>query len=163
MKEIVLVSKSQDDINKSLYSKTEEWDPRSFRLWVPETTVKSKKRYYGSVVGNRFKVLPLIPGRNFFTPIISGETEKVDDHVTRVVCRIHASPFAYPAIASCILIGILSFVSPIAKLVSGELCTLADWFHPAGGCILVFVFSVLDYSSKKKHLIQFINFIKGGI
>lgn len=160
MKEIILVAKSQDDVNQILYSKTEEWDPRNFRLWVPETVVKSQKRYYGSVVGNRFKVLPLIPGRNFLTPIISGETEKADDHVTRVVCSIHASPFAYPAIAISVLVGISSFVSPLEKLFSGGLCTLVDWVYPVEGCILMFGFLLANYISKKKHSKQFVNFMK---
>lgn len=160
MKAAFRVSKTQPEIEQIICSKTEEWDPQDFRLWVPESVAKSTKRYYGSVVENRFKIIPLVPGRNFFTPVIVGKTEKVDDNVTQVVCSVHSSPFAYPAIGSCVLIATLSFASEMVKLFSGELCTLDDWLHPVGACILMFAFWASNHISKKKHFVQFINFIK---
>ena len=80
--------------------------------------------------------------------------------MTRVVCSIHASPFAYPAIAISVLVGISSFVSPLEKLFSGGLCTLVDWVYPVEGCILMFGFLLANYISKKKHSKQFVNFMK---
>lgn len=160
MKQICCIPKSPDEFEQYLRSKTEILNPLKYRLWVTDAVFKSGNLYYGRVEHHRFEIIPLIPEKNFFEPIISGEFTQNKDDTTQVVCQVHASPPARFVISACLMAVILSTVAWVNALFTGKYISNMSWLFILESAAVSSIFHLFSYLAKKKHFARFINLLQ---
>lgn len=78
---------------KQLKAKTYEQTKFSYKLWVDENSKHYLNRdYYGVIYGMAFKLVRVIYGKNFFTPLLFGQIISESEH-TRIEICVKDSPY----------------------------------------------------------------------
>lgn len=95
------------------------------------------REYYGTFTGTTFKVVKIVYGKNFFTPIVSGEIKDDSKH-TKVELHIKSSPYV-KLVYACLFI--LWCINVILFCTTSEIvCILAIFVN----MLISLVFFVLD-------------------
>ena len=161
MKQICYISKSPEEFEQYLRSKTEILNPMKYRLWVTDAVFRSGNLYYGRIEHDRFEIIPLKPEKNFFEPIISGEFTKNADDTTQVVCHAHASPPARLVIGACLTATILLTAACVHALFTDKYFSNTNWLFVLEWVAFSSIFYLFSYLAKKKHFTRFVNFLQG--
>lgn len=161
MTQICYISKSPEEFEQYLRSKTEILNPLKYRLWVTDAVFKSGNLYYGRIEHDHFEIIPLKPEKNFFEPILSGEFTKNTDDTTQVVCHAHASPPARFAINTFLMAIIFSIATWLYALFAGKYTSNTIWLFILGYSAFPASFCFLSHLAKKKHFTRFVNFLQG--
>lgn len=113
-----------------------------YLAWIESSSKQyAGKEFYGLVNKDSFKIVPLIYGKNFFTPVILGVLKNQEKQKSLEITFID-SPYMK---AVKIILSILLFGTLIAFVSSGDMICL----FPLGSCLIVLItFLLLNRRAK---------------
>ena len=148
MKKRIEINASSMQLLSRLLQLVDKKNPFKYLFWVKENYKNTAFKYYGMVDGEKFKIVPIVIGRNFFTPIIKGSVEDKDGN-TVVECSVRNSP----CINCCIVIGLIGSILNIVELIqSHDFSNLSFTLTPV---ILLAVFVIMSNYYKRKAIEKF--------
>ena len=126
---------------------------RHYRRWIEETHF-SGYYFYGNVTRNSFRVVPIIGGRNYFTPIFVGNYDGTE--TTAIQMRMVSSP---DLIATLAFFSLFLLTNLIEFLINPGLFQLSELPPLAMGWLILLVLLILDKRTKKKIFARYSSYL----
>jgi len=140
MKQVYCTAKTPEELEQMFLSKTEVWSSCRYRQWVPEVAAKRGNMFYGSVKKEGYRIIPLVSGKNFLTPVFSGEIKRSDGELTRVTCFVQDSPFVRLSKVFLLSSVLILIVFLAHEYTNGSSNTDGGWFMLSCNCMVFIMY-----------------------